>query len=145
MSTSECVCLSCLFSSVQFSCSVVSDSSWLHGLQHARPPCPSPTPRVYSNSCPLSRWCHTTISSSVVPFSSRLQSLIIENLPLKIFNGFLQWYHSDYFSHFFRVSLLILFLPYFRLEILEEGQRWLLVLCVKHTDTHPCKGSFYKG
>ena len=45
-----------------------------HGLQHARPPCPSPTPRVYPNSCPLSRWCHPTISSSVVPFSSRLQS-----------------------------------------------------------------------
>ena len=49
--------------------------SWPHGLQHARPPCPSPTPRVYSNSSPLSRWCHLTISSSVVPsFSSRLQS-----------------------------------------------------------------------
>ena len=45
-----------------------------HGLQHARLPCPSSTPRVYSNSCPLSRWCHPTISSSVVPFSSRLQS-----------------------------------------------------------------------
>ena len=47
---------------------------WPHGLQHARPPCPSPTPRVYSNSCPLSWWCHPTISSSVVPFSSCLQS-----------------------------------------------------------------------
>ena len=56
------------FSSVQFSCSVVSDSLRPHGLQHARPPCPSPTPRVYSNSCPLSQWCHPTISSSVVPF-----------------------------------------------------------------------------
>ena len=61
-------------SSVQFSCSVVSDSLQPHGLQHARPPCPSPTPRVYSNSCPLSRWYHPTISSSVVPFSSCLQS-----------------------------------------------------------------------
>ena len=60
--------------SVQFSCSVVSDSLWSHGLQHARPPCPSPTPRVYSNSCPLSQWCHPTISSSVIPFSSHLQS-----------------------------------------------------------------------
>ena len=57
-------------SSVQFSCSVVSDSLRPHGLQHTRPPCPSPTPRVYSNSCPLSRWCHPTMSSSVVPFSS---------------------------------------------------------------------------
>ena len=58
----------------QFSRSVVSDSLWPHGLQHARPPCPSPTPRVYSNSCPSSWWCHRTISSSVVPFSSHLQS-----------------------------------------------------------------------
>ena len=62
------------YSSVQFSCSVVSDSLQPHGLQHARPPCPSPTPRVYSNSRPLSQWCHPTISSSVVPFSSCLLS-----------------------------------------------------------------------
>ena len=62
------------FSSVQFSCSVVSDSLRPYGLEHARPPCPSPTPGVYSNSCPLSQWCHPTISSSVLPFSSRLQS-----------------------------------------------------------------------
>ena len=62
------------FSSVQFSRSVVSDSLRPHGLQHARPPCPSPTPGVYSNSCPLSWWCHPTISSSsVIPFSSCLQ------------------------------------------------------------------------
>ena len=54
----------------QFSRSVVSDSLWPHEPQHARPPCPSPPPRVYSNSCPLSRWCHLTISFSVVPFSS---------------------------------------------------------------------------
>ena len=47
----------------------MSDSLWLHGLQHARPPCPSPTPRVYPNSCPLSQWCHLTISSSGIPFS----------------------------------------------------------------------------
>ena len=47
---------------------------WPHGLQHARPPCPSPTPGVYSDSCPLSRWCHPTISSSVIPFSCCLQS-----------------------------------------------------------------------
>ena len=60
--------------SVQFSCSVVSDSLWPHELQHARPPCPSPTPGVYPNSCPLSQWCHPTISSSVVPFSSCPQS-----------------------------------------------------------------------
>ena len=58
----------------QFSRSVLSDSSWPHGLQHGRPPCPSPTPRAYSNSCPSHWWCHPTISSSVVPFSSHLQS-----------------------------------------------------------------------
>ena len=58
----------------QFSCSVVSDSLRPYRLQHARPPCPLPTPRVYSKSCPLSWWCHPTISSSVIPFSSCLQS-----------------------------------------------------------------------
>ena len=57
-----------------FSHSVVSNSLQPHGLQHTRPPCPSPTPGVYSNPCPLSRWCHPTISSSIIPFSSRLQS-----------------------------------------------------------------------
>ena len=59
---------------VQFSRSVISDSLRPYGLQHTRPPCPSSTPRVYSNSCPLNCCCHPTISSSVVPFSSRLQS-----------------------------------------------------------------------
>ena len=60
---------------IQFSCSVVSDSLWPHRLQHTRLSCPSPTPSpAYSNSCPLSQWCHPTISSSVLPFSSRLQS-----------------------------------------------------------------------
>ena len=62
------------FSSVQFSCSVMSNSLWPHGLQHAKLPYPSPTPRAYSNSCPLSRWCHPTISSSVILFFSHLQS-----------------------------------------------------------------------
>ena len=57
-------------SSLQFSHSVMSDSLWPHESQHARPPCPSPTPRVHSNSCPSGRWCHPAISSSVVPFSS---------------------------------------------------------------------------
>ena len=59
---------------VQFSHSVISDSLWPHALQHTRIPCPSPTPRAYSNSCPLSQWCHAIISSSVIPFSSCLQS-----------------------------------------------------------------------
>ena len=63
-----------IFSSVQFSHSVVSDSLWPHEPQHARPPCPSSTPGVYPNSCPLSQWCHPIISSSAVPFSYHLQS-----------------------------------------------------------------------
>ena len=62
------------FSSVQFYCSVVSNSLWPNGLQHTRLPYPSPTPETCSNSCLLSRWCHPTISSSVVPLSSCLQS-----------------------------------------------------------------------
>ena len=66
------VCM--LVCSVQFSRSVVFGSLWPHGLQHTRPPCPSPAPGVYSDSCPLSRWSHPAISSSVIPFSSRLQS-----------------------------------------------------------------------
>ena len=62
------------FPSVQFSCLVMFDSSWLHEPQHARLPCLSPTPGACSNSCPSSRWYHPTISSSVIPFSSCLQS-----------------------------------------------------------------------
>ena len=61
-------------SSVQFSCSIMSESWWPHKLQLARLPCPSPIPRTYSNSCPSSQWCHPTISSSVLPLSSRLRS-----------------------------------------------------------------------
>ena len=57
-----------------FSNSVLSDSLWIHALQYTRPPCPLPTPRVYSNSCSLGWWCHPNTSSSVIPFSSRLQS-----------------------------------------------------------------------
>ena len=63
-----------VFNSVHFSRSVMSNALRSHGLQHTRPLCPSPTPRVYPNSCPLSRWCHPTIPSSGIPFSSCLQS-----------------------------------------------------------------------
>ena len=67
----------------QFSHSVVSNSLWPRELQHAKPPCPSPTPGVYSNSCPLSRWCHPAISSSVIPFSScRLSFLALGSFPM---------------------------------------------------------------
>ena len=75
---SQKVPLSFLFSSVQFSHSVVSDSPWPHELQHARPPCPSPTPGVHPNPCPSSRWCHPTISSSVVPFCSCPLSFLLD-------------------------------------------------------------------
>ena len=72
--------------SVQFSYSVVSDSLRPRGLQHTRLPCPSATPRAYSNSCPSSWWCHLTISSSVSPFSSFLQSFpALESFPMSQF------------------------------------------------------------
>ena len=69
-----CIAHGIICDSVQFSCSVMSDSLQPHGPQHTKPPCPSPTPGVYSNSCPLSQWYHPTILSSVIPFSSCLQS-----------------------------------------------------------------------
>ena len=69
-----------------FSCSVVSNSLQPHELQHARPPCPSPTPGVYSNSCPLNRWCHPTISSSLIHLSSCLQSFPASgSFPISLF------------------------------------------------------------
>ena len=73
--------------SVYFSLSVMSISLWPHGLQHARPPCPSLTPRVYSNSCTLSQWCHPTISSSVNPFwqsNAKAFDCVDHNKPWKI-------------------------------------------------------------
>ena len=76
-------------SSFHFSRSVVSNSLRPHKSQHARPPCPSPTPGVYSNSCPSSRWCHPAISSSVIPFSSCPQSLPVSgSFPIsQLFNS----------------------------------------------------------
>ena len=70
----QCLHLNPVHSDIQFSCSVESNSLWPHEPQHARPPYPSPTARVYPNLCPLSQWCHPTISSSVIPFSSCPQS-----------------------------------------------------------------------
>ena len=86
--------------SVQFSLSVTSDSLWPHESQHARPPCPSPTPRVCPNSCLSSQWCHPTISSSVVPFSSCLQSFpAIRSFPMsQFFASGCQKYWSFSFS-----------------------------------------------
>ena len=92
------------FSSVQFSRSVVSNSLQPHELQHARPPCPSPAPRVHSNSCPSSRWCHSVISSFVVPFSSCPQSLpASESFPMS--------QHFVWGGHSTGVSALASFLP----------------------------------
>ena len=71
-----------LYDSVQFSCSVMSNSLWPHEVQHARPPCPSPTPRVHPNPYPLSWWCHPTISSSVVPFSCPQSFLASGSFPM---------------------------------------------------------------
>ena len=89
------------FSSVQFSCSVVFDSLRPHESQHARPLCPSPTPRVYSNSCPSCRWCHPAISSSVVPCSSCPQSL-----PASVFSNesTLRMRWPKYWSFSFSIS-----------------------------------------
>ena len=91
------------FSSVQFSRSVVTNSLWPHELQHARPPCPSPTPGVHSNSRPSSQWCHPAISSSVVPFSSCPQSL-----PASVFSMSQLFVWGGQST---RVSALVSFLP----------------------------------
>ena len=75
-----------MLASIQLSRSFVSNSLRPHGLPHTRPPCPSPTPRACSNSCPLSRWCHPTVSSSVIPFSSCHQSFpASESFPMSQF------------------------------------------------------------
>ena len=90
--TSKCLLTISIFiphCSVQFRRSVVSDSLRPHEPQHARPPCPSPTPRVHPNPCPLSRWCHPTISSSVVPFSSCPQSFPASGCPQGLSISFL--------------------------------------------------------
>ena len=84
--------------SVQFSRSVVSDSWRPHGPQHARPPCSSPTPGVYSNSCPLSQWCHPTISSSVISFSSCPQSFPASG-PFQMSQFFTSGIGGVYFLH----------------------------------------------
>ena len=96
--------------SVQFSCLVMSESLWSHEWQHTRPPCPSPTPGVHWDSCPLSQWCHPAISSSVVPFSSCPQSLpASESFPM---NQLFAWGGQST-----GLSALTLFLP-------KKSQGW---------------------
>ena len=104
----------------------MSDSLRPHGLQHARPPCPSPTPRVHSNSCPLSPWCHPTISSSVIPFSSCLQSFLASG--------------SFQMSQFFAsggqsigVSALVSVLPMKYSGLISFRMVWLDLLAVQGT------------
>ena len=110
---------------VQFSRSVMSNSLWPHELQHARPPCPSPTPRVHSSSHPSSQWCHPAISSSVVPFSSCPQSP-----PASVFSNestlLMRW--PKYWSFSFSISTSKEHpgLIYFRMD-------WLDLLAVQGT------------
>ena len=102
------------FSSVHFSRSVVSDTLWPHELQHARPPCPSPTPRIHSNSHPSSRWCHPAISSSVISFSSYPQSLpASESFPMSQLFAWGGWNTG--------VSALASFLPKNTQDLLQNG------------------------
>ena len=110
---------------VQFSRSVVSDSLQPHERQHARPPCPSPTPRVYSNSCRLSRWCHPTISCSVIPFSSRPQSFPASG-SFPVSQLCIRW--PKYWSFSFSISPSNEYsgLIFFRIE-------WLDILIVQET------------
>ena len=125
--------------SVQFSCSVVSNSLWPHESQHARPPCLSPTPGVYPNSCSLSRWCHPAISSSVVPFSSCPQSL-----PASVFSNesalCIRW--PKYWSFSFNISPSNEYsgLISFRMDWLDllAAQGTLKSLLQYHSSKAPC-------
>ena len=129
-------CSCAQFSSVQFTCSVRSDSLWLHGLQHARPPCQSPMAGVYANPCPLSQWCHPTISCSVVPFSSCPQSFPVfsnESAP------HIWW--PKYWSFSFNISP-----SNEHLGLISIGMDWLDLLAVQGTlkslQHHSSKASF---
>ena len=113
------------FSSFQFSRSVVSESLQPHGLQHARPPCPSTTPGVYPNSCPLSQWCHPTILSSVVLFSSCLQSF-----PTSGFFPMSQFFTSG--GQSIGVSALASVLP-MNTRLISFRIHWLDLLAVQGT------------
>ena len=113
------------FSSVQFSHSVMTHSLRPHGLQHGRPPCPSPTPRVHPNSRPSSQWCHPAISSSVVPFSSCPQSLpASESFPMSQLH--MRWPKYWSFSFSINPSKEIPGLISFRMD-------WLDLLTVQGT------------
>ena len=116
----------CQFSSVQFSRSVVSDSLWPHESQHSRPPCPSPSPGVHSDSRPSSQWCHPAVSSSVIPFSSCPQSLpASESFPM---SQLFTWGGQST-----GVSALALFLPNFEEQYYSQSVE--LLSCVRLFET----------
>ena len=114
------------FSSYKFSRSVLSDSLQPHGLQHARPPCPSPTPGVYPNSCPLSRWWHPTISSSVIPFTSHPQSFPASGFFLNESVFHIRW--PKFWSFSFNISPSNEYS-----ELISFRMNWLDLLAVKGT------------
>ena len=118
-------CLISVYIISQFSTSVMSDFLWPHGLQHARPPCPSSTPGVYSNSCPLSQWCHPTISSSVIPFSSCLQYFPASGSFQNESVLHIRW--SKYWSFSFNIS------PSNECSGLISRMDWLDLLAVQET------------
>ena len=127
--------LACMhvFSSVQFSRSVMPDSLRPHESQHARPPCPSPSPRIHSDSRPLSQWCHPAISSSVVPFSSCPRSLPASE-------SFLMSQLFTWGGQSTRVSALASFLPWQPTPVFlpgeSQGQRSLVDCCLwDHTES----------
>ena len=116
------------FSSVQFSLSVVSDSLQPHELQHARPPCPSPTPGVHSDSSPSSWWCHPAISSSVIPFSSCPQSLpALGSFPM---SQLFAWGGQRHFLELVNLPVISYsFLEILRIRYLKMILKgWLLIL-----------------
>ena len=116
VSSTMCIMSYVCMSVSKFSHSVVSNSLRPHGLQHSRLPCPSPAPGTYLNSCPSGRWCHPTISSSVVPFSSHLQSFPA--------SGFFQWVSSSH--HVDKVLEISKGLISFRMD-------WLDLLAIQGT------------
>ena len=127
-----------VFSSVRFRHSVVSNSLWPHGLQHARLLCPSPTPRVYSNSCPSSQWCHPTISFFVVRFSSCLQSFP----SISVFSNesvlCIRW--PKYWSFRFSISPSSEYsgLISFRMDCVDHNKLWKIPKEMAMPDHHTC-------
>ena len=118
---------SMLHSSVQFSCSVMSDSLWPHELQHARPPCASATPRVHPNPFPFSQWCHPTISSSVVPFSScPLSFSASESSPMsQLLPSGSQSIGVSVSASVLPVNIQCWFLPLYREGVDRGGDGWM--------------------